>query len=111
MIVWWSTRVEIRSALRGLVRGSNLDDKEFEQALRIAARIKDRWSVILPTDALADLAEDCLDRYPLRAADAMQLSAALVWCREKPAKRAFIAFDPGLASAAREAGFVVFATQ
>ncbi|HJZ13432.1 MAG TPA: type II toxin-antitoxin system VapC family toxin [Acidobacteriota bacterium] len=97
--------MEIRSALCRLVREGDLDEKGFKQALKLAEKIKDRCSAILPTDALADLAEDCLDRYRLRAADALQLSAALVWCREKPAKRAFIAFDPGLASAARELGF------
>jgi hypothetical protein len=111
MIVWWGTRIEIRSAFRRLVREGNLADQEFEQAIRLAAKIKERWSVVLPTDGLADLAEDVLDRYPLRAADAMQLSAALVWCREKPAKRILIAFDPVLASAARRVGFDVPGTE
>ena len=107
MIVWWSTRVEIRSALRRLVREGNIDEKGLQQALRLAERVKDRWSVILPTDAVADLAEVCLDRYRLRAPDALQLGAALVWCREKPSKRALITFDPNLATAARELGFNV----
>lgn len=107
MIVWWNTRVEIRSALCRFVREGNLDEKGFKQALKLVGKMRDRWSVILPTDVLADLAENCLDRYRLRAADAMQLSAALVWCREKPARRAFITFDPGLATAARELGFDV----
>jgi predicted nucleic acid-binding protein len=47
------------------------------------------------------------DRYGVRAADAVQLAAALVWCRERPNRRPFICVDERLCRAATEAGFAV----
>jgi predicted nucleic acid-binding protein len=107
MVAWWGSRVEIRSALSRLFREKNLNAEEFQQALKLAARIINRYSVILPSEQLAELADDCLSRYPLRAADALQLSAALIWCRQKPIGRTLITFDPGLAEAAAMVGFDV----
>jgi predicted nucleic acid-binding protein len=107
MIVWWNTRVEIHSALRRLLREKNLSEKGFAQACGLVVQLRDRWSEILPTELVGDLAEECLDRYSLRAADALQLGAALVWCKEKPRTRAFVCFDPELGRAAAKAGFDV----
>jgi hypothetical protein len=58
-----------------------------------------------PTNRLRDLAETCLHRHQLRAADAFQLAAALVWCNEKPRNRAFLCRDIRLTEAARQEGF------
>lgn len=55
----------------------------------------------------APLAEDLPDEYAVRAADALQLAAALVWCREKPRRRAVVCFDDQLAKAAAAVGFTV----
>lgn len=46
---------------------------------------------------------------PLRAADAVQLAAALVWCRERPRNRPFVCFDRGLAASGTVLGFRVIA--
>jgi hypothetical protein len=43
----------------------------------------------------------------LRAGDAAQLAAALVWCRERPKQRPLIAFDDRLRKAAAASGFTV----
>jgi hypothetical protein len=50
-----------------------------------------------------------LDKYPLRAADSLQLAAALTWSNKRPAKRSFVSADQRLAEAARVVGFTVFA--
>jgi hypothetical protein len=44
---------------------------------------------------------------PLEAADAAQLAAALVWCRESPRQRALVCFDERLRAAAAAVGFSV----
>ena len=43
----------------------------------------------------------------LRAADALQLAAALVWAKQLPRKRLFVCFDGRLAEAAGKEGFTV----
>jgi len=41
-----------------------------------------------------------VDRYDLRAADSLQLAAALVWCEDVPQGRAFFTADQKLGEAA-----------
>jgi len=48
-----------------------------------------------------------LAAHPLRAADALQLAAALVACDERPDVLALVTLDDHLAEAARREGFVV----
>jgi hypothetical protein len=62
---------------------------------------------MLPSERVRALAEELPDEYGVRSADALQLAAALVWCRERPKRRAFVCFEEKLARAAAEAGFVV----
>jgi hypothetical protein len=65
------------------------------------------WREILPGDPLRDLARRLLDAHELRAADSLQLAAALTWCQQRPAKRAFVCSDERLAKAAAAVGFAV----
>jgi predicted nucleic acid-binding protein len=48
-----------------------------------------------------------LELYPLRAADALQLAAALDYFEDSPRGNVFIAADQRLADAARQSGFSV----
>jgi hypothetical protein len=65
------------------------------------------WSEILPSEDLRELAMQLLDQNALRAADSLQLTAALVWCGQRPAKRNFICGDWRLSEAAEALGFSV----
>ena len=65
------------------------------------------WDEILPTEKVRSLAEDLPDSHGLRAADAAQLAAALVWCRERPKQRPMVCFDERLRTAAAALGFSV----
>jgi predicted nucleic acid-binding protein len=65
------------------------------------------WDEVAPSDTVRDQTEQLLDLYPLRAADGLQLAAALVWCRNRPRGRTFITADARLAQAATQAGFSV----
>jgi predicted nucleic acid-binding protein len=62
---------------------------------------------ILPSANVREIAFQQLERFPLRAADALQLTAALVWCGERPRGRWFVCADRRLATAATSAGFEV----
>jgi hypothetical protein len=46
-----------------------------------------------------------VDRYDLRAADSLQLAAALEWCEDAPQGRIFLTTDRKLREAALLSGF------
>jgi len=53
------------------------------------------------------VAERLLTVHPLRAADALQLAAALVWSEGSPDQRAFACLDDRFREAARKEGFTL----
>lgn len=99
--------VEIRSAIERLHRSGGLDAAAKRLALTRLREARLDWTEIVPSDAVRDKAETLLDSYPLRAADSLQLAAALVWCRGRPSSRTFISSDTRLCDAAALAGFTV----
>jgi uncharacterized protein len=105
--VWWNSPVEITSAFARLFRNQEIDQQDFRQAMARLSELRRRWIEVQPTEVLRDLAEMLLQRHPLRAADAMQLAAALVWAKQLPRKRVFVCLDSRLAEAASKEGFSV----
>jgi predicted nucleic acid-binding protein len=103
--VWWGTPVEIASALARLFRMQHLDPIEWTKARKFAKRLADSWFVIQPSDALRAKSIQLLDRYDLRAADSLQLAAALEWCEDAPHGRIFLTTDHRLGEAALLSGF------
>jgi predicted nucleic acid-binding protein len=106
-VVWWATTVEIRSAIARLYRSGDLDDGAKQAALDRLVALKQGWREVLPGDKLLEQAEVLLDTYSLRAADSLQLAAAMSWCQQKPAQRRFISGGLRLCEAASQAGFTV----
>lgn len=107
--VWWSTAVEIRSAFERLRRTGEITASEHAAALVEAEFFRGGWREMTPHDALRDQAERMVERFPLKAADALQLAAALSWCSRKPQGRPFISGDVQLLGAAGDVGFQTFA--
>ena len=107
MVAWWGTPVEARSAFARLVREDKLTRRAQGRAAELLERVRHAWDEILPSEQVRRLAESLPDEYGVRAADAFQLGASLVWCRERPARRPFVCFDARLATAAEAAGFTV----
>jgi predicted nucleic acid-binding protein len=105
VVVWWATQVEIASALARLGRMKYIDQTDWARARRLAENLADAWSVIQPSDALRAKALRLVDRYDLRAADALQLAAAMEWCDDAPAGKVFLANDEKLREAAVLSGF------
>ena len=105
MIVWWGTEIECVSALARLVREGYLDDKIFREAEMRLNRLADDWHVILPADPLRSTARRLLRIHALRAADALQLSAALRACEALPRRFTFVCLDERLGQAAVREGF------
>lgn len=106
-VVWWGSAVEVHSAIVRLCRSGKLKDVEAKGALARLDLLGRGWREILPTDTLRDAAAHLLDMHDLRAADSLQLAAALTWCQQRPARRSFICADQRLCDAAEAAGFSV----
>jgi predicted nucleic acid-binding protein len=104
-VVWWATPVEIASALARLARMKQLDAKDWARSRRLAEDLAEAWSVIQPSDALRAKAYQLVDQHDLRAADALQLAAALEWCEDVPQGRVFLAAGEKLRAAAVLSGF------
>jgi predicted nucleic acid-binding protein len=89
------------------LRAGSLTAEDYSHASSKLAALKRRWQEVLPTEALRPLAAELLDRYPLRAADALQLAAAYIWSERHPFDQTFISADKRLLSAAGSIGFHV----
>jgi predicted nucleic acid-binding protein len=105
MVVWWTTPVEMRSAFTRLLRMGQLTSSEHISAGQGLDQLRHGWRELQPTEQLRVEAETLVDRFPLKAADALQLAAALAWTLGKPHNRLFISGDAQLLEAARQLGF------
>jgi uncharacterized protein len=111
MTVWWGTWVEWVVALNRLVREDVLNEETERGARGRLERLAEDWSEIQPDDEVRLLAGRLSTRYPLRAADALQLAAALVWCEGDAEDRGFVCLDDRMRLAAQGEGFAVLPEQ
>lgn len=104
-VVWWTTPVEIASALARLVRMKRINTTDCAKARKLADVLSDSWSVIQPTDVVRAKALRLVDQHDLRAADSLQLAASLEWCEDVPKGQLFLTADERLREAALQVGF------
>jgi len=107
MAVWWSGRTECVSAFCRLRRDGDLDAAALAQILRALRTDAQGWVTVTPSDPLRDAADELLARHPLRADDALQLAAALVFCQRRPKRLPVVSLDARLVQVARAEGFEV----
>ena len=107
IVVWWSTRIECVSALSRRVREGVLSADAETKARAILSALAMAWSEVQPTETLRRRAERLLAVHPLRAADAFQLAAALIWVQESPTGRNLVCLDQNLIKAASREGFAI----
>ncbi len=107
MVVWTLTPVEVVSALRRLVRDHTLDEAIARAAEVRMEEIVRTCHVIIDVEPVKSLATRLLRLHALRAADALQLGAALHWTEGHPQGRTLHTLDSRLALAAQREGFVV----
>ena len=106
-VVWWATPVEATSVFHRLAREGEVTTKDLRQSLTRLEYLRVRWNEIQASEELRHRAERLLAAHKLRAADALQLAAALVWCGNHTRGRIFIGADGSLADAAEAEGFSV----
>lgn len=107
IVAWWATPVEIASAVARREREGSLSADEADSALKAAKRLAAAWHEVIASDTIRRTAERLLRVHALRAADSLQLSAALAAAHHDPATLEMICFDSRLTAAARREGFTV----
>lgn len=107
ILAWWGTPVEIVSALARREREGALHADDVTRALGMLRHLAEGWHEIVPTESLRRTAERLLRAHPLRAADSLQLAAAISAADYDPATLELVSLDERLAAAARREGFVV----
>lgn len=107
LVVWWGSLVEATSAFERVRRAAGAESAECDRALCRLGTLSRRWVEVQPVDRLRPLAVELLARHPLRAADALQLGAAMIWAGDRPRNRGFVTFDERLGRAAAAEGFSV----
>lgn len=107
MTVWWAAPVEIQSALTRALRLGEIGSAQFLAGKGYADDLAQSWTLTLASMAISVSACSLLEAHPLRAADALQLAAALASCNGAPQGEIFICFDERLRQAAGSVGFTV----
>ncbi len=108
LVVWWGSAIECCSSLARLRRDGIITGKQEDLLRDLLQRMEGHWTLIEPMDEVRSHARRLLLRHPLRAADAMQLAAALVWADGNPDQHGFVCLDQRLRGAARSEGFSLF---
>ncbi len=105
LVVWWGASVECTSALARLEREGALEARNTTQAHKQLQILQSTWNEVQPLDAVRSVAQRLLRLHNLRAADSLQLGAALVVADHRPKTWEFVCLDTQLAAAAEREGF------
>jgi len=105
--LWTMTPVEITSALWRLVRETALRDEHARVAERRAQELSEGAYAVVDIEGVKAVAQRLLRVHSLRAADACQLGAALVWAAGRPKGKTLHTLDERLRGAALREGFDV----
>ena len=107
LLVWTLTPTEVLSALSRKRREDAVTQDVFRESRRRLDLLTRDWMEVYDLDAAKTRAHRLLEAHPLRAADALQLAAALVGVFDQPTGFEFVTFDDVLGSAAEREGFLV----
>lgn len=107
IVVWRLSGAEVVSALWRRRRAGDIEEGERLSAEQGLSSLERVWTTVEDAAQVDRRARRLLALHPLRAADALQLAAALVACDERPHVLPFVTLDDRLAEAARREGFTV----
>jgi hypothetical protein len=105
--VWFLTAVEIVSAIARKRREGALSEEQRQVARERLQALEVAWTEMDPAAAVRARARRLLEVHALRAANALQLAAALVLCEERTDGALFVTLDAALGEAAAREGFSV----
>ena len=99
--------MECCSAIARVRREGGLGFQDEDRLRRMIAALAESWTEIVPTADVRSAAMRLLLSHALRAADVLQLAAALVWAGGQATEQHFVCLDERLRRAARNEGFTV----
>lgn len=102
---WWGSIIECYSAFARLRRENIINYEEESQCRDILSVLSETWIEIWPSSEIKIISGRILLAHDLRAADALQLSAAILWANKSVNGHEFICFDARLRAAAIKEGF------
>jgi predicted nucleic acid-binding protein len=105
MIVWWGTPVQCTSALARREREGALGSEEVSLAMSQLRELAGKWHEVLPSERVRTTAQRLLRVHALRAADSLQLAAAIVAAEGDPASLELVCLDARMNDAASREGF------
>lgn len=111
MVAWWGGPVECFSAFARLRRDNFLSASEEDRVRQLIHMLSTSWTQIEPSQDIRHMAGRLLRLHPLRAADSLQLAAALIWAEKNPKGHHFVCLDNRLREAARNEGFTLLPTE
>ncbi len=104
---WWATPVECMSAIARRERSGAMDPAAASAARTRLTELYGTWTEVPPGERLRDLAVRLVHVHDLRAADALQVAAAIVASEGRPETLELVTLDERLAGAAAREGFRV----
>ena len=110
MAVWWGAPVEYAAALSRRERDGSLTTGEVSEHLGQLHALAQVWYEVQPGQRIRTMAQRLLRVHPLKAADSLQLAAALAVAEDDPSSVGFVCFDARLNRAAAREGFSILAS-
>ena len=107
VITWWATPVECVSALARREREGTLAAAGMSEAIKRLTVLRERWVEVEPSQQVRDFSMRLLRVHALRAADALQLAAAMMVRDSGGAGLPFVCCDERLQLAAEKEGLEV----
>jgi predicted nucleic acid-binding protein len=107
IVTWSVSAVEITSAIERRTREGSLTRPEGTAARTALSELAAAWTEISALGPVRERAMRLVATHSLRAADAMQLGAALVGVTDRPTGHTFVCTDARLREAAAREGFLV----
>lgn len=103
--VWCLTTAEVWSAVARKRRERRLTSPALRMARARLHGLAADWTEVVDVIETRRRVARLLDHHPLRAADALQLAAALFWTKDQPRNAVFVTLDERLGEAADREGF------
>lgn len=107
VVTWWGTRIEAVSALARLERDGDIEADMLRRTLHGLEANARHWLEVPAIEDVRLQATRLLRVHRLRAADALQLAAAIIASDFAPGTLPFVTLDERLAVAADREGFRV----
>jgi predicted nucleic acid-binding protein len=107
MFVWWGSEIECAAAIARFEREKVLTSGGVAQAIERLSEMRESWSEVPAHGTVRRIARRIVRVHPLRAADALQLAAAVVASENQPETLELVSLDARLTQAALREGFSV----